>query len=162
MDATCVKRSLLDQIENLAEHPELYCQNPGRDFTRKRKLSFSALVSFILNMHGGSMTHEIIDFFLEKGISVSTSAVVQMRDKLKAEVFRALLLGLNKQMEEVSAPKTENGLRILAVDGSDIQIPVNTNDAESFFPGTNGQKPYNLLHMNVLYDLKQQIYLLNY
>ena len=159
MDAACVKRSLLDQIENLAEHPELYCQNPGRDFTRKRKLSFSALVSFILNMHGGSMTHEIIDFFLEKGISISTSAVVQMRDKLKAEVFRALLLGFNKQMEEVSTPKTENGLRILAVDGSDIQIPVNTNDAESFFPGTNGQKPYDLLHMNALYDLKQQIYL---
>ena len=159
MNAACVKQSLLDQIENLAEHPELYCQNPGRDFTRKRKLSFSALVSFILDMHGGSMTHEIIDFFLEKGISVSTSAVVQMRDKLKAEVFRALLLGFNKQMEEVSAPKTENGLRILAVDGSDIQIPVNTNDAESFFPGTNGQKPYNLLHMNALYDLKQRIYL---
>ena len=159
MNAACAKQSLLDQIENLAEHPELYCQNPGRDFTRKRKLSFSALVSFILNMHGGSMTHEIIDFFLEKGISVSTSAVVQMRDKLKAEVFRALLLGFNKQMEEVSAPKTENGLRILAVDGSDIQIPVNTNDAESFFSGTNGQKPYNLLHMNALYDLKQQIYL---
>ena len=105
------------------------------------------------------MTHEIIDFFLEKGISVSTSAVVQMRDKLKAEAFRDLLLGFNKQMEEVSTPRTENGLRILAVDGSDIQIPVNTNDEESFFPGTNGQKPYNLLHMNALYDLKQQIYL---
>ncbi|MBR2707028.1 MAG: IS4/IS5 family transposase, partial [Mogibacterium sp.] len=64
MNAACVKQSLLDKIENHAEHPELYCQNPGRDFTRKRKLSFSALVSFILNMHGGSMTHEIIDFFL--------------------------------------------------------------------------------------------------
>ena len=159
MDAACVKQSLLDQIENLAEHPEFYCQNPGRDFTRKRKLNFSALVSFILNMQGGSMTHEIIDFFLENGISISTSAVVQMRDKLKAEAFRALLLGFNKQMEEVSIPKMENGLRILAVDGSDIQIPVNANDEESFFPGTNGQKPYNLLHMNALYDLKQQIYL---
>ena len=159
MDASCVKQSLLDQIENLAEHPECYCQNPGKDFTRKRKLNFSVLVSFILNMHGGSTTNEIIDFFPEKGISISTSAVVQMRDKLKAETFRALLLGFNKQMEKVSVPKTENGLRIIAVDGSDIQIPVNKNDEESFFPGANGQKPYNLLHMNALYDLKQQIYL---
>lgn len=159
MDAACVKQSLLDQIENLAEHPELYCQNPGRDFTRKRKLNFSALLSFILNMHGGSMTHEIIDFFLEKGISVSTSAVVQMRDKLKAEVFRALLLGFNKQMEEVSTPKTENGLRIIAVDGSDIQIPTNPDDVDSFFPGSNGQKPYNTIHLNAIYDLQQRIYL---
>ena len=46
------------------------------------------------------MTHEIIDFFLEKGISVSTSAVVQMRDKLKAEAFRDLLLGFNKHISE--------------------------------------------------------------
>ena len=79
MDAACVKQSLLDQIQNLAEHPELYCRNPGRDFTRNRKLTFSTLISFILNMHGGSLTNEVIDFFIKDGCSVSPSAVVQMR-----------------------------------------------------------------------------------
>ncbi len=28
----------------------------------------------------------------------------------------------------------------------------------SYHPGTNGQKPYNLLHLNALYDLKSHIY----
>ena len=78
---------------------------------------------------------------------------------MKAEAFRALLLGFNRQMEDVMSPMTENDLRILAVDGSDIHIPSDPNDVDSFFPGTNGQKPYNLVHLNALYDLKQRIYL---
>ena len=78
MDAACVKQSLVNQIQKLAEHPELYSQNPGRDFTRNRKLTFCTLISFILNMHGGSLTNEIIDYFFKDGISVSSSAVVQM------------------------------------------------------------------------------------
>ena len=40
-----------------------------------------------------------------------------------------------------------------------MQIATNPNDVDSFFPGTNGQKPYNLLHLNALYDLKHHIYI---
>ena len=47
---------------------------------------------------------------------------------------------------------------VLAVDGSKIQIPTNPGDVDSFMPGSNGQKPYNLLHLNALYNLNHQIY----
>ena len=47
---------------------------------------------------------------------------------------------------------------ILAVDGSDIQITTNPNDPDSYFPGTNGQKGYNLLHLNALYEVNHQVY----
>jgi hypothetical protein len=159
MNAACVKQSLLDQIQDLSKHPELYCQNPGRDFTRNRKLTFSTLISFILNMHGGSLTSEVIDYFFNDGRSVSPSAVVQMREKLKAEAFRALLLGFNRQMEKMSSPGGESDLRILAVDGSDIQLPANPDDVDAFIPGANGNRAYNLVHLNALYDLNQRIYL---
>ena len=159
MNAACVKQSLLDQIQDLSKHPELYCQNPGRDFTRNRKLTFSTLISFILNMHGGSLTSEVIDFFFNDGRSVSPSAVVQMREKLKAEAFRALLLGFNRQMEKISSPRGESDLRILAVDGTDIQLPANPDDVDAFIPGANGNRSYNLVHLNALYDLNQRIYL---
>ena len=56
-------------------------------------------------------------------------------------------------------PETASGLRLLAVDGSDIQLPMDPDDADSFYPGVNGQKPYNLIHMNALYDLLQRTYL---
>ena len=34
----------------------------------------------------------------------------------------------------------------------------NPQDADSFYPGANGQKSYNLLHINAMYDLLQHIY----
>ncbi len=46
----------------------------------------------------------------------------------------------------------------MAVDGSDIQIATNPDDKDSYMPGSNGQKPYNLLHLNALYDLNQYLY----
>lgn len=159
MDAACVKQSLLDQIQDLAEHPELYCRNPGRDFTRKRKLTFCTLIHFILNMHGGSLTNEVLDYFCCEGSNVSSSAVVQMRDKLKAGVFKDLLIGFNSRMEEITPTRTENGLRILAVDGTEIQTPTDPDDEDSYYPGANGQKPYNMIHLTALYDLLQRTYL---
>ena len=159
MDAACVKQSLLNQIQDLSEHPELYCRNPGRDFTRKRKLPFCTLIHFILNMHGGSLTNEVLDYFCCEGSNVSPSAVVQMRDKLKAGVFKDLLTGFNSRMEEITPIRTENGLRILAVDGTEIQTPTDPDDADSYYPGTNGQKPYNMIHLTALYDLLQRTYL---
>ncbi|MBP3242103.1 MAG: IS4/IS5 family transposase, partial [Oribacterium sp.] len=44
------------------------------------------------------------------------------------------------------------------MDGSDVQIATNPDDQTSYHQGTNGQKPYNLLHLNALYDLKNHIY----
>lgn len=54
---------------------------------------------------------------------------------------------------------TYRQFRLLAVDGSDVQVPTNPNDPDSYFPGSNGQKPYNLLHLNALYDLLNGVYL---
>ena len=56
-------------------------------------------------------------------------------------------------------PKLYKGLRLLAADGSDIHIPTNPTHAESYFPGSNGQSPYNLLHLDAMYDLLQHTYL---
>lgn len=56
------------------------------------------------------------------------------------------------------AKNVSTDFRILAVDGSDIQIATNPKDLSSYHPGVNGQKPYNLLHLNALYDLKNHIY----
>ena len=49
-------------------------------------------------------------------------------------------------------------MTVLAVDGSKIQIPTDPSDTDSYFLGTNGQKPYNLLHLNCLFNFKHCIY----
>ena len=54
--------------------------------------------------------------------------------------------------------RKREAVRILAVDGSDVQIPTNPEDLETFFPGHSGQTPYNLLHLNAMSDLTNRIY----
>lgn len=51
-----------------------------------------------------------------------------------------------------------NSVQKLAVDGSDLHIPTNPKDIDSYFAKTNEQRPYNLLHLNALYDVCSKVY----
>jgi hypothetical protein len=55
--------------------------------------------------------------------------------------------------------KRYRGYRLLAVDGSDLQTPVNPQEKENYFHGEPGTKGYNLLHLNALYDLCSSMYI---
>lgn len=44
-------KSILENIINeMSTHPELFAKNPGKDFTRDRKLSFNKFVQLMLNL----------------------------------------------------------------------------------------------------------------
>lgn len=40
-----------------------------------------------------------------------------------------------------------------------MHVPTNPQDKESYFPRINDQRPYNLLHLNALYDICGKIYI---
>ena len=148
-----IKKLLMSEIETVANTSDGYCLNPGRDFSRKRKFSFKKVVESIIGMGSKGLTNELIDIFNNAHDMPSTSAFVQQRSKIKPEAFRDILAGFTEKITRQS-----NRLRLLAVDGSDIQIATNPDDEDTYFPGANGQKPYNLIHLNALYDLEQHIY----
>ena len=54
--------------------------------------------------------------------------------------------------------KLYKGFRLFAADGSDIQIPNNPGHISSHYLGANGQAPYNILHLDAIYDLLQCTY----
>ena len=105
-------------------------------------------------MGSGTLTNELLDTFHFSCNAASASAFVQQRCKIKPEAFEDIFKGFSKH---ISSGFKED-MRILAIDGSDIQIATNSDDPGSYFQGSNGQKPYNLLHLNVLYDLNHHIY----
>lgn len=150
-----VKKLLLSKIENVAENPSDYCVNSKTDFTRNRKLSLKQMLTGIIGMGGGTLTNELLDMFNYSADTVTSSAFIQQRNKIKPEAFETIFKAFST---DISLETNENELRILAVDGSDIHIATNPDDKESYMPGSNGQKSYNLLHLNALYDLKQNIY----
>ena len=105
-------------------------------------------------MGSKSLTNEMIDLFQASSEMPSASAFVQKRAKIKPEALKSVFDRFTQKM--LTMPSDE--MKILAVDGSDIQIATNPQDKSSYFQGTNEQKPYNLLHLNALYSLDQHIY----
>lgn len=156
MNANCVKNALVSQIHQLSPHD--YSRHPGIDFSRERKLPFHKMISIILGMRGGSLTNELMDHFDFDPECVSSSAFVQQRAKILPETFLNLLINFNDAMAKIHTPLTYHSLRLLAVDGSDVRIPTNPDDKESFYPGVNDQRSYNLIHLNAMYDLLQNTY----
>ena len=150
-----VKRTLADSIKTLAAEKQLFSRNPGKDNTRNRKLPFEKVVAAILSFQGGMLNRELMDFFDLNSASPTTSAFVQQRAKILPAAFESLF---HHFTDRICEQKTYNGYRLFAVDGSDLQIAANPQDADSFYPGANEQKSYNLLHINAMYDLLQHIY----
>ena len=150
-----VKKRLLQCIQGVSKNAWLFFTAPEKDFTRNRKLSFETMVKTLLCMEGGSLTNELMKRFGCRTDIASTSAFVQQRGKILPEAFETIF---RMFVDESDPSRLYNGYRLFAVDGSDIQIPTNPQDKDSYFPGSNGQHPYNLLHLNAMYDLLQRTY----
>lgn len=146
---------LQECIKTMSDCSWMFVKSPGRDFTRKGKLPFREMLKFILSMQGKTLTHELMEFFGCNSSIASSSAFVQKKEKLLPSTMEILFSLFVQKTEE---HKLYKGFRLLAVDGSDFHIPLNRDEPDCYFPGANGQKPYNLLHLNALYDMLQNTY----
>ena len=138
-----IKNLLLTEIKTVSIDFDRYCYEPQRNFSRNRKLSFETVIKSIIGMESKSLTNELLDFFNSSPDTPSASAFIQQRSKIKPEALETIFKGFTNKI--LKQPLTD--LPVLAIDGSDIQIATNPNDETSYFPGANGQKPYNLLHL---------------
>ena len=150
-----VKRTLKKTVNNIANNQQDFVNNPKKDFRRNRKLPFKKMVYLILAMSSKDLKCEIMDFFgMDKNIP-TVSAFVQQRSKITADAFETLFRQFTSAFPQI---KLYKGYRLIAVDGSDLHIPTNAQEKTYFYPGANGQKPYNLMHLNAMYDLMNNIY----
>lgn len=151
-----VKQNMDNIIHQMAQMPWLFSSSPEKDFTRTSKIGLEHLIFLLLSMGGKSISNELLDYFGYAKETPSVSAFVQCRHKLIPEAMAFLF----HEFTTSSDPgKTYKGFRLLAVDGSDIQIPTNPEHAESFVRTSDTAAPYNLLHLDALYDLCSHIYL---
>lgn len=157
--AEVVKDKLLTVIKNFEQRKDLFIKQPGKDFTRKRKLSFQIFITLMLSMGGKSLENELLEFFDYDLGTVSSSAFIQNRNKLLPETFEALLYEFNNSFDHF---KTLGGYRIIAVDGSDLNIPHDLKNKETYFQSTPSSKGFNQIHINAMYDLINKVYLDSY
>lgn len=151
-------RDLLDESQkNLYESMHQYISKPDRDFTRNRKLSFSKVISSILGMEGRNLNNELLYQFECAMETPTSSAFIQQRSKINYKAFESLFHDFTTMAMKDNI-QIFKGYRLLAVDGSDIQIASNPADSESYIQGKDGNKPYNLLHLDAMYDLLSNTY----
>lgn len=127
--------------------------NTDSDFTRKRKLPFSDVIMIILSMAGCPIREELLDYFDYDIDTATASAFVQARAKILPEAFEELLHLFNKAYP---CDETYKGYRLIAVDGSDLNIPYDPLDKDTLHKNQN--KAYNLYHINAAYDILNNRY----
>lgn len=105
-----------------------YRQSPT-DFIRHRKLPFSMLIFFLMNLIKGSYQDELDHFFkaifnldVAKRI-VTKAALTKARVKLKYEAFLDLNSRLVEHFYQNFTPRKWNGFTLLAIDGSTVRLP---------------------------------------
>lgn len=148
-----LKNLLINIINKQKQDLTGLVSNPKVDFSRDRKIPYENMILSLLTMEGTTLTNELLRQF---GCTTATSsAFVQQRKKILPVALESLFHDFTSQTTKEDNYK---GYKLLAVDGSDIQIPTNLNDEDSLFKTKEGVKPYNLLHLNALYNLLTHTY----
>lgn len=143
---------LLRFMESNADN---FSSNPGKDFSRSRKISFSDLMSYLIYSESKSLRRTIPSFFGNKSIP-SPAAVVQQRSKLKTNAFEYLLKKLNSRF---SLLRKFEGYHLVACDGSSINIPKNRQESSTQMQYASGNGFYNQVHLNALYHIGENRFL---
>ena len=157
--ANTVRQVLVESIDHLDTNKALYLQNPEKDFSRKRKLPFDTIINQLLQMESGTLQAELLKYHNFSDDTPTKSAFCQQRAKISPEALKDLFFSFTKKLIEIDTPKTSiEGYLLLAGDGSDINIPYNCSDTETYHQNA-GKRGYNQLHLNALYDLLNGIYI---
>lgn len=144
---------LMSDIGTVADGIQDYVRRPGADFTRRRLMGAEDVIRALVCMGTGALGAELAEGWLDGPSAPSASAFCQQRAKIEPEALRRLLL-LFKPDAPARAPRVR-GLRLAAVDGTEVVMQRNPRDAETHNPKGNGASElgYNSVYATALLDM---------
>jgi hypothetical protein len=136
-----------------------------KDFTRERKVGFVSLICIIFNMLRKSTQLELDDFrakFIPESAETTTytkQSFSEARQKLSPAAFTLLNDELIRGFYEDDDYKTYKGFRLLAIDGSAMEVPNTKETQEAFGFVSNGGEDYKLARAlsSNLFDLENKL-----
>ncbi len=155
MKASYIKKTLLKTLSFMNENRSFFVRRPGVDFTRHRKCSFKDVLLCLLTMENHSLNRELRRFFPTSDTVLSKSAFCQQRAKLNDHALPFLFSHIS---QSIAFKKKFNGYHLVAVDGSDVNIPPSSDSPETFVPSNTKGVGYHQMHLNALYDLLEERY----
>lgn len=155
--ATDVKTALLASIHEIAANPEEYVLQPGKDFTRNRKIGMSDLLLSLLTMEADCMQEEIYRYYGRTTDAPTKSAFYKQRKKLKDDAPASLLHSFNGKLP---TQLYKGRYQLVACDGSSVDIARDPNDSDTFFePSGKSPRGYNQVHINALFSILDRRFL---
>lgn len=150
-NADAVKALLLAAINVIAADPRKYAVNPGKDFTRNRKLGFHNTLMLLLTMEADCTKEELYRYFGRNTDAPSKAAFYKQRSKLTNDALANLLYTFNAMLSK----KLYNGkYQFIACDGSAVDIFRNPDDPDTFFePNGKSTRGFNQVHINAFYSI---------
>ena len=147
----------------LFQSPEGYGKNisefvkvSGKDMTRKRDCTFTNTVLLTCSFSAKRLNTELFDFFSVKRQRIpSKSALTQQRNKMSDKLFPHIFRSFN---EKIPFTKTYRGLHLIAIDGSDLNLPTCSSDHIYAVKQARSDGFYYQMHLNVAYDLLERRY----
>ena len=103
-------------------------------FIRNRKMPFASLVLFMLNLVKKTLQKELTEFFsnFSREKNITKSAFCQSRMNLNYTAFIGLNDLMINEFYQNSEYKTWKDFRLLAIDGSRLQLPMSKEVIETF------------------------------
>ena len=151
-----VKQELFSLIEEMDRYHWLFTKNPAKDFSRTKKWRFNEVIRFILSIESDSLRDELLKYFEYNLATPTNSSFNQRRAQILPEAFEYLFHEFNKKF---TAEHLFHGMRLVACDGSDLNISYNTEDIDTYFQHGLDSKGFNQIHLNALYDLGSRRYI---
>lgn len=159
MTHTKIKNLLASAISSVSSSVSDYVLNPGKDFSRNRKLPADKLISFLIAEGSSTTKNELLDFFGMSGQSPTSSAFFQQRSKLKSEALKNVFDAFTGAVPAGTA--TFPGFRLIAADGSTVSYfsTDKYSRPEEYFtsPGKSFKGVYSI-HINAFQDLDSHLY----
>ena len=149
--ADIILSNLLGSIAEIISDPTKLAVNPGKDFTRRRKLDANNLIRMLLTMEADSTNQEIHRYFNFQGDSPTKAAFYKQRGKLNPEALPEICRIFNSKLP---IKQYKGKYRLMACDGSGANIFRNPDDPDTYYPPSGRSKEgVNLIHINALYSI---------
>ena len=152
---TEIRQTLYSIISSLLDRRDEFLTNPSSDFTRKKKISFEQTMLFPMIAGAENVATELLELFGEKDFPLP-SAMIQRRNQVKKEAFQELFYQFN---QSISDSKTFHGYRLIACDGTRLNLPYNSADKNTLVDNIEGRKGFNQTHLNALYDILNDLFI---
>lgn len=151
-----VKKRFLGILPEMVENISEYVNNPGKDMTRRRCLDPEKILLFLMSLTSHRSQTEVLNFFgVNQEKLPSLSAFCQQRGKLKLSFFEEFLRKFNQKFP---FEKLHKEYHLLAVDGSDINLPTDKHDFTYRVKMARSERCYYQAHLNAMFDIMENRY----